>query len=115
LACLYNERNADCAKWRHFDPPSRPFKPEGEDYVETVHPLAPWRGYWELVSSLNGAPAPGVATMEPGVLPNGTRVLAVERDVNVRPLALTVYMLRKDAGGVADCDPACENDWVPLL
>jgi predicted lipoprotein with Yx(FWY)xxD motif len=53
--------------------------------------------------------------MEPGVLPNGTRVLAVERDVNVRPLALTVYMLRKDAGGVADCDPACENDWVPLL
>jgi predicted lipoprotein with Yx(FWY)xxD motif len=97
-----------------FDPPSVPFKPEGEDYVETVHPLAPWHGYWSLVSSLNGASVQGPATLEEGVLTSGKRVLAVARDINVRSLAVTVYTMSRGTAASA-CTGTCASDWIPLL
>jgi len=98
-----------------FDPPSRPFKPQGEDYVETVHPLAPWHGYWSLVSSSNGAPAQGPATLVTGVVSNGKTVLAVTRDVNVRPLAVTVYVMDGDRSTNPVCAGTCTREWIPLL
>jgi predicted lipoprotein with Yx(FWY)xxD motif len=98
-----------------FDAPSSPFKPQGEDYVETVHPLAPWHGYWSLVAAGSGSPAPGVATLETGLLMNGTRVLAVARDVNVRPFAVTVYTLDGGAKGSPLCAGSCTREWIALL
>ena len=49
-----------------FDPSSAPFKPLGEDYLETVAPLAPWHGYWTLVSASNGNSDTGTALIEDG-------------------------------------------------
>ncbi|MGH3731844.1 MAG: hypothetical protein ACRDVC_00445 [Acidimicrobiales bacterium] len=93
-----------------FDPPLAPFRPLGEDYLETVSPLAPWHGYWSLVSSKYGASDPGVAAIEAGTLANGHRVVAVEQDPNINPLAVTVYSY---SGGV--CSATCAPEWVPVL
>jgi predicted lipoprotein with Yx(FWY)xxD motif len=98
-----------------FDPSSGPFSPQGEGYVETVTPLAPWHGYWWLVSSHNGEPAPGVATLEVGTLPSGKQVLAAKEDENIFPLAVTVYALSSDRPGTSTCTSACSVSWVPLL
>jgi predicted lipoprotein with Yx(FWY)xxD motif len=77
-----------------FDQPSTPFAPQGENFMETVQPLPPWHGYWYLVSSRTGEPAPGVATVEPATLPDGKHVVAVEEDANVDRLAVTVYVAK---------------------
>lgn len=98
-----------------FDPVSSPFEPEGEEYVETVAPLAPWHGYWFLVSSLNGDPAPGIATVEAGVLPDGKKVLAAEVDENVSPMAATVYAFSRDRPHRATCTGSCAVTWIPVL
>lgn len=98
-----------------FDPSSSPFSPQGEGYVETVKPLAPWHGYWWLVSAENGEPAPGVATIEVGTLPNGKRVLAAMEDANVFPMAVTVYASSDDRPGRSECTGICSVSWVPLL
>ena len=89
-----------------FDQASRPFIPQGENFMETVQPLPPWHGYWYLVSSRSGAPAPGVATIEGEVLPGGEHVLAVKEDANVDHLAVTVY-----AASRAGTAP----EWSPVL
>ncbi len=93
-----------------FDPSSAPFRPLGEDYLETVAPLAPWHGYWSLVSAENGNPDPGIATIEAGRTPSGKRVVAVEGDPNINPLAVTVYTY---SGGL--CPASCAPEWVPVL
>ena len=93
-----------------FDPSSAPFKPLGEDYLETTSPLAPWHGYWSLVSAKNGDPDEGVATIETGTLANGQRVLAVEGDPNINPLAVTTYTY---SAGL--CRNTCAPEWVPVL
>jgi predicted lipoprotein with Yx(FWY)xxD motif len=98
-----------------FDPSSGPFTPQGEGYVETVAPLAPWHGYWWLVSSKNGEPAPGVATLKVGTLPDGTKVLAAKEDANIYPMAVTVYSFSGDRPGVSECGDNCSLTWVPLL
>ncbi|MGA2124018.1 MAG: hypothetical protein ABSG58_06290 [Acidimicrobiales bacterium] len=92
-----------------FDPSSAPFKPLGEDYLETVAPLAPWHGYWTLVSAANGNSDTGSALMEVGVIHTGEHVLAVEGDPNINPLAVTVYTFTK--GTCASCAP----EWTPVL
>jgi predicted lipoprotein with Yx(FWY)xxD motif len=94
-----------------FDPSSAPFRPLGEDYLETVAPLAPWHGYWTLVSAANGNSDTGAALMEPGVTRGGVgeRVLAVEGDPNISPLAVTVYTFSK--GTCSSCAP----QWTPVL
>jgi predicted lipoprotein with Yx(FWY)xxD motif len=98
-----------------FDPVSKPFDPEGEGYIETVKPLAPWHGYWFLVSSINGDPATGTATIEAGTLPNGGKVLAVEVDENVNPIVATVYTFSRDHPNVSTCSSACAVTWIPVL
>lgn len=98
-----------------FDPSSSPLRPRGVDYVETVDPLAPWHGYWFLVSSENGRPVSGVATVEPGTLSNGTRVLAVEGDPNVDPFPITVYTFSRDRTDARTCTGSCALNWVPVV
>ncbi len=93
-----------------FDPSSAPFKPLGEDYLETVAPLAPWHGYWSLVSATNGDSDTGTATIEAGVTASGQHVVAVEGDPNVNPLAVTVYTY---SGGF--CSASCSPQWIPVL
>jgi predicted lipoprotein with Yx(FWY)xxD motif len=93
-----------------FDPSSAPFRPIGEDYLETVAPLAPWHGYWSLVTASNGDPDAGTATIEAGTTPNGQHVVAVEGDPNVNPLAVTVYTY---SGGL--CSASCAPEWIPVL
>jgi len=93
-----------------FDPSSSPFKPLGEEYMETVSPLAPWHGYWTLVAAKNGDPDGGVATIETGTLANSQRVLAVEGDPNINPLAVTAYTY---SAGL--CGTSCQPEWLPVL
>jgi predicted lipoprotein with Yx(FWY)xxD motif len=96
-----------------FDPPSRPFSPQGENLAETVHPLAPWRGYWSLVSPA-GTDAPGRARLERAVLPSGSTVLSVVMDDNVMPFDETVYTYSDSSHAIA-CPGTCSLTWVPVL
>jgi len=95
-----------------FDPPSTPFTPQGEGYVETVSPLAPWHGYWFLVSATNGASATGTVTLERERRPNGSFDLAVREDAEVYPLNVSVYV---NSRGASVCTGFCKVTWVPLL
>jgi len=97
-----------------FDPVSKPFTPQGEGYMETVKPLAPWHGYWYLVST-TGNDAPGRATLEQGTLPDGSNVLSVVMDANVSPLNATVYTFRRFQPHVSICDTKCSLTWIPVL
>jgi predicted lipoprotein with Yx(FWY)xxD motif len=97
-----------------FDPSSQPFAPQGENFMETVKPLPPWHGYWYLVSATNGAPAPGVATLETETLSGGQRALALVEDGNADPIKVTVYFALPIIGP-SKCEANCENDWTPLL
>lgn len=98
-----------------FDPWSDPFKPQGERYMETVKPLAPWHGYWFLVSSESGQPAPGRATVEVETLPGGKLAVAVVADPNVQPIAVTAYSYSHDRPGVSVCYGVCSVEWIPVL
>jgi len=97
-----------------FDPVSRPFTPQGEGYIETVKPLAPWHGYWFLVSA-SGNVAPSRATLERGVLPDGSVVLSVIMDTNVSPLDVTLYSFRGVHSRGSACGEECSLTWIPLL
>jgi predicted lipoprotein with Yx(FWY)xxD motif len=97
-----------------FDPVSRPFTPQGEGYMETVKPLAPWHGYWFLVSA-SGNFAPSRAQLERGALPNGSQVLSVIMDTNVSPLDVTLYSLRGVHSPGSVCGKRCSLNWIPLL
>ena len=96
-----------------FDPASQPFSPQGEDLAETVQPLAPWHGYWTLVS-LAGMPAPGRARLARGKLPSGAAVLSVVMDKNVMPFNETVYTY-SNSPHATTCTGACALSWVPVL
>jgi predicted lipoprotein with Yx(FWY)xxD motif len=98
-----------------FDPSSAPFHPLGVDYVETVEPLAPWHGYWFLVSSSGGDPVSGVVSLTRATLPNGSRVLAVTGDPNINPFAVAVYTDSRDRPNVSTCTGACTRTWVPVV
>jgi predicted lipoprotein with Yx(FWY)xxD motif len=98
-----------------FDPPSQPFVPAGEGYVETVEPFPPWHGFWSLVSSRGGEPAPGPATIETETRPDGKTAVAAKRESNVDPIAVTVYSFSEDRSGSSACSGACSVRWVPVL
>jgi hypothetical protein len=98
-----------------FDPWSDPFKPQGERYIETVKPLAPWHGLWYLVSSQSGQPAPGVATIEDETLPDGDTAVAVRVDPNVGPIAVSVYSYSRDSPTTSVCYKKCAVEWIPVL
>ncbi len=57
---------------------SSPTTFSGEGFLETVLPLPPWHGLWDLVSAATGNPAPGPGVLEPGTLPSGASVLSAE-------------------------------------
>jgi predicted lipoprotein with Yx(FWY)xxD motif len=97
-----------------FDPSSQPFTPQGENFMETVKPLPPWHGYWYLVSAHDGAPSPGVATLDVESLSNGGRVLSAREDGNVYPIKVALYS-GTATSGQSQCDAACESEWTPLL
>jgi predicted lipoprotein with Yx(FWY)xxD motif len=94
-----------------FDPSSKPFDPQGEDFMETVKPLPPWHGYWFLASARTGAPATGVATLEIATLPNGQHALATEVDGNVDPIEVTLY---SSSSSNMTCVASCSTTWTPL-
>jgi predicted lipoprotein with Yx(FWY)xxD motif len=82
--------------------------------METVKPLPPWRGYWYLVSSRNGAPSPGVVTLQSETLPNGQRALAAQEDGNVDPISVSLYS-GTVTYGPSKCNDDCARAWTPLL
>ncbi len=95
-----------------FDPPSSPFDPQGENFLETVQPLPPWHGLWDLVSA-TGRPVPGPATIETETL-KGATVLASEAYDNIVPggVAVTAYSFSSSNGN--ECD-SCYPTWIPVL
>jgi predicted lipoprotein with Yx(FWY)xxD motif len=97
------------------DGPSHPFVPLGEGSFGTVAPLPPWHGLGDLVSSLGGQPAPGVAVIETEVLPDGKTALAAEEYPTVSPSAFTVYSFSRDHNAVSECTGACAVTWIPVL
>ncbi len=99
-----------------FDPPSNPFVPFGEGFFETVAPLPPWHGLWQLVTP-SGQPAPGTATIETETLPNGKTAVAAEEYPNAVPggAAITVYSFSRDNRWQSDCLGACAVMWIPVL
>jgi len=97
-----------------FDPSSQPFVSQGENLMETVEPLPPWRGFWYLVSAHSGAPSPGVATLQVETLPNGQRALAAQEDGKVDPIEVTLYSGELTLGD-SKCDDHCASSWTPLL
>jgi predicted lipoprotein with Yx(FWY)xxD motif len=100
-----------------FDPPSSPFVPAGEGFLETVLPLPPWHGLWDLISARSGRPDPGVATIKTGTLPDGAPVVAAEEYPNVVPggVAITAYTYSRDHRHDLDCRGACAVTWIPVL
>jgi len=100
-----------------FDPPSTPFVPFGEGFLESVPPLPPWHGLWDLVSADEGQPAPGVATIETETLPDGRTAIAGETYPNAVPggAAATVYSFSRDHEGDSDCAGSCAVRWIPVL
>lgn len=98
-----------------FDDLSVPFDPQGEGYFETVAPLLPWHGLWDLVSARGGQPAPGPATVETETLPNGKTAVAVEEYPNVHKAAITVYSFSRDRRGDSVCTGTCAVTWIPVL
>ncbi|HXW80218.1 MAG TPA: hypothetical protein VEJ84_12010 [Acidimicrobiales bacterium] len=98
-----------------FDSASSPFNPVGEDYLETVPPLPPWRGTWYLVSAQGGEPAPGPATIETEVLPDKRIVLAVLEFPNLIQAAVTAYSFSNDSPTQSACSGRCAIVWLPVL
>jgi predicted lipoprotein with Yx(FWY)xxD motif len=97
-----------------FDPSSQPFVPQGENFIETVKPLPPWRGYWYLVSARSGAASPGGASIQSATLPSGQHVLAAQEDANVDPIDVTLYS-NQSTTGAATCVGNCALDWTPFI
>ncbi len=98
-----------------YDQPSVPFAPEGEGWLETVYPLPPWHGLWDLVSARNGLPAPGQATIETETLPDGKTAIAAEEYPNFSSVAVSVYSFSRDHAGQSACSGACAVTWIPVL
>ena len=100
-----------------FDPPSNPFVPFGEGFFETVAPLPPWHGEWDLLSAPWGLPDAGTATIETETLPNGRKAVAAEMYPTAVPggAAITAYTFSRDSQWDIDCLNACAVTWIPVL
>ena len=98
-----------------FEPPSSPFTPFGLNFLETVLPLPPWHGLWDLVSARRGTFDPGPTTVETESL-NGGTALATEMYNNAVPggVAVTVYSFSAWHGRDSICH-RCAPTWIPLL
>jgi predicted lipoprotein with Yx(FWY)xxD motif len=100
-----------------FDPPSSPFVPFGEGFFESVLPLPPWHGIWDLVSARWGQPDTGVATIETETLPDGKTAVAAETYPNAVPggVAITTYSFSRDDRWDVECTGECAVTWIPVL
>lgn len=98
-----------------YDQPAVPFNPAGEGWLETVYPLPPDHGLWELASARNGSPVPGPATIGTEVLPDGKTVLSAGEFENFSSIAVTVYSYSRDRAGYSACTGACAVTWIPVL
>ncbi|MGH9019561.1 MAG: hypothetical protein ACRDV0_00880 [Acidimicrobiales bacterium] len=98
-----------------FDPSSQPFLPQGEDYMETVAPLAPWHGYWYLVAAATGNPVAGRVTVAAETLPDGRRAVGVVVDPNVDPIVVSAYVDSRDRPSASTCLATCAAAWVPVI
>ncbi len=100
-----------------FDPASAPFTPFGEGFLETVAPLPPWHGLWDLVSAHGGQPATGPATIGTETLPDGTTAVAALEYPNAVPggVAITAYAFSGDHHRDIDCTGDCAVTWIPVL
>lgn len=97
-----------------FDPPSNPFDPGGEGYLESVYPAFPWHGIWYLVSARDGRPAPGPTTIGTEYLPDKQPALAYLQ-FGLSGTPITVYSYSLDRQGVSECTATCSLTWLPLL
>jgi len=70
-----------------FSPPTTFF---GEGFVETVLPLPPWHGLWDLVSA-SGNPATGQAVIEQGTDASGQTVVSVREYPGFGGVAIAAY------------------------
>lgn len=94
---------------------SDPLYSSGEGYVESVAPMYPWHGIWNLVSAKDGAPAPGPTTVGAEILPSKKAALAYVEFPDDYTWPLTVYSYSLDRGSVSACTGACAVTWMPLL
>lgn len=98
-----------------FTPPSTPFQPIGEGFLESVLPLPDWHGLWDLVSAATGNRATGRAVIGSGTLPNGSRVVTAEEYPNVGGAAVTVYRFGPGSQTGPTCKFGCSTQWIPVL
>jgi predicted lipoprotein with Yx(FWY)xxD motif len=98
-----------------FDPPSKPFNPAGEGYLESVAPMYPWHGIWYLVSAQDGRPAPGPTTVGRETLPSEKAALAYVEFPTGATWPVTVYSYSLDGPGASECTGPCAVTWPPLL
>lgn len=100
-----------------FTGPSTPFAPAGEGFFESVLPLPPWHGLWNLVSAANGNPATGPAVIGTGTLPDGSRVVTAEEYPNAVPggAAITAYAFGPGSPTGGACTVGCSTQWIPVL
>ncbi len=100
-----------------FTPPSTPFVPGGEGFFESVLPLPPWHGIWDLVSAASGNPATGPAVIDTGTLPDGTEVVTAEEYPNVIKggVAITAYVFGPGHRTGPTCTVGCSTEWIPVL
>jgi predicted lipoprotein with Yx(FWY)xxD motif len=100
-----------------FTGPTSPFAPIGEGFFESVAPLPPWHGLWDLVSAASGNRATGPAVIGTGTLPNGERVITAEEYPNAIPggAAVTVYTSGVGTAQGVPCKLSCSTAWIPVL
>jgi predicted lipoprotein with Yx(FWY)xxD motif len=87
----------------------------GENFMETVLPLAPWHGLWSLVSPKDGSPVAGSVPVTTEALPSGPTVLAADMFQGMGSTGITVYAYSKDKSGRSSCTGACALTWPPVL
>jgi predicted lipoprotein with Yx(FWY)xxD motif len=87
----------------------------GEDFLETVVPLPPWRGVWYLVSPKTGMAAVSQASITPETLTSGESVVSDVMYPALGGAAFTTYVYSKDTAHHSACTGACALVWLPVL
>jgi hypothetical protein len=101
----------------------------GQDFFESVAPLPPWGGLWQLLSP-NGLPASGVAALEPeapvaGQTTYSSPVVGVQEypygdllgatpPIPASGVTISVYAFSGDSPWQSRCTGACNLTWIPV-
>jgi predicted lipoprotein with Yx(FWY)xxD motif len=91
-----------------------PSAPAGEGYLETVAPMPPWHGLWDLVATKGGEPASGQAIIETETLPDGRKAVAAEESPTYLGYAITAYVFSGDRARHSTCTGLCAMRWIPV-